>query len=125
MKKYCCLLIILTAFTASNLFAQEKDYKSRDEFVKKLGPLNNLNVATIADTITRNFADKHDKARAIFCWIAYNIELDPKAVKSNDNRRTDPVDVIQLRKTTPWDSACWFRKCVAWLISVAFLLMGM
>ncbi len=58
-------------------------------------------MATIADTITRNFNDKEDKARAIYYWIANNIAIDPKATRANDNKKSDPVDVIQLRKATP------------------------
>ena len=100
MKKYFSFLIIAFTFSASNLFAQEKNYAPTDEFVKKLGSLDNLNVATIADTITRNFANKEDKARAIFYWIANNIAIDPKATKNNDNKKSDPVDVVQLRKAT-------------------------
>lgn len=81
--------------------AQPASYLAVDEKVASLGVLPNLNVATIADTITRPFAGKMEKARAIFYWISNNISLDPKAMRGNDNRKTDPVDVIQLRKTTP------------------------
>ena len=101
MKKYFLFLIIIFAFTITALHAQKKDVATIDGYVKQLGPLDNLNVATIADTITRNFADKYDKARAIFYWIANNIEIDPKATKGNDNKKSDPVDVVQLRKATP------------------------
>jgi len=101
MKKYAILLITFFAFTGSGLYAQGKDFSPIDDYVKKLGTLDNFNVATIADTITRKFSDKYEKARAIFYWIANNIALDAKAIKSNDNKKTDPVDVIQLRKSTP------------------------
>jgi hypothetical protein len=101
MKKSFLLLQILFVLTFFNVNAQGKNFTATDEYVKQLGPLNNLNVATIADTITRKFPDKYDKARAIFYWIANNIALDPKAIRANDNKKTDPVDVVQLRKTTP------------------------
>lgn len=101
MKKYLLAITILFSFSGTDLDAQSKDMKAIDEYVKKLGPLDNLNVATIADTITRNFTDKSDKARAIFYWIANNIAIDPKATKGNDNKNSDPVLVVQLRKATP------------------------
>lgn len=100
MKKYVFFLLAALAFTCHDLHAQRKDFSSVDDQVKKLGSLDNLNVATIADTITRNFSEKYDKARAIFYWIANNIAIDPKATKSKDNKKTDPVDVVQLRKAT-------------------------
>ncbi|MEO6490978.1 MAG: transglutaminase domain-containing protein [Ferruginibacter sp.] len=100
MKRTIILLSFIFS-TSIDLFAQNKDNSATDEYVKNLGPLSALNVATIADTITEKFTDKYDKARAIFYWISNNIQLDPKAIKSNDNKRTDPVDVIQFRKTTP------------------------
>ena len=101
MKKYFFFLLITFAFTTPDVKAQGKDFSITDEYVKRLGPLDNLNVATIADTITRNFPDKYDKARAIFYWIANNIAIDPKATKANDNKKADPVDVVQLRRATP------------------------
>lgn len=101
MKKYFFLLIILITSSTSNIHAQSKNFTTTDEFVKQLGSLDNLNVATIADTITHKFSEKYDKARAIFYWIANNIALDPKAIKSNDNKKKDPVDVVRLRKATP------------------------
>ncbi|MEP7163810.1 MAG: transglutaminase domain-containing protein [Ferruginibacter sp.] len=101
MKKCFFVLIPLFAFASSAINAQGKNFASVDTYVRQLGPLNNLNVATIADTLTRKFPEKYDKARAIFYWIANNIEIDPKATKANDNKRSDPVDVVQLRKATP------------------------
>ncbi len=101
MNKYSFLLLILFAFTGFNLSAQGNKFAVTDEWVRQLGSLDNLNVATIADTITRNFTDKYDKARAIYYWIANNIAIDPKATKSNDNKNSDPVIVVQLRKATP------------------------
>jgi len=101
MKDLCLFFIILFSFSSNRLLAQENNYTATDEFVKKLGSMDNLNVATIADTITRSFPDKQNKARAIFYWIANNIAIDPKATRSNDKRNTEPENVIHLRRTTP------------------------
>src|SRR6188768_483657 len=99
MKKIIfSLLILLTNNIASS---QPTAASANDELVKNLGSLPTLNVATITDTITINFSDKKEKARAIFYWIANNIALDPKATKTNDVKKINPEDVIQSRKTTP------------------------
>ena len=103
MKKILTLLLfIFTAISyTSNGQSTSLENNSVDEYVKSLGALNNLNVANIADTITRKFNNKKDKARAIFYWIANNISWDVKAMKANDNKKKDPVLVIQFRKATP------------------------
>ncbi len=100
MKKITFLLFIV--FGINNIKAQQaQTLSANDEYVKQLGALEKFNVATIADTITKKFSDKQDKARAIFFWIANNIALDPKAIKSNDNKNINPENVVQLRKATP------------------------
>ncbi len=101
MKKIT--IFLLFAFYFNSLIAQPSNstLSANDEYVRQLGALENLNVATIADTISRKFTDKKDKTRAIYFWIANNISLDPKATRSNDNKKVDPVIVIQERKTTP------------------------
>ncbi len=101
MKKYFLLSAILLAFVFSTTIAQERNFTAVDAFVQKLGPLDSFNVATIADTITRQFPRKYDKARAIFYWISNNIAIDLKASKTHDNKLSAPVDVVRLRKATP------------------------
>ena len=78
MKKIIFLFLVLCTNTL--LIAQNipNKYKAVDDAVEKLGPLNNFNVAIIADTITQKFADNEQKARAIFYWISNNIQIDPK-----------------------------------------------
>lgn len=97
------LTSLVFALLLNNVSAQKnsKSYTEIDSYVMKLGSLDSFNVATIADTLTRSFPDKHSKARAIFYWVANNISFDLKALKANDSRRVDPVLVIQTRKATP------------------------
>lgn len=101
MKKivlfFCAAFCMLTVSIAQS----PNKYSGVDDAIKNLGSLQGFNVAIIADTITRPFPEKEDKARAIYYWIANNIALDPKAIKMNDNRKTLPEEVVQLRKTTP------------------------
>lgn len=86
------LLVPLSGFT--------QQYAKVDDFVKSLGPMADKNVAVIAKEITISFSGKEEKARAIYYWIANNVALDPKSIKSNDQRNSDPVKVIELRKAT-------------------------
>ena len=99
MKKIIFSVILLAVSFGS--FAQESKYKNVDDAVEKLGPLNNFNVAVIADTITAKFTDNEQKARAIFYWIANNIQIDPKGTRQNDDKNILPEKVIALRKATP------------------------
>ena len=102
MKKNLLLLIIFCTVISFSCISQNLASKNDkvDEYVKSLGALNNNNVATIADTITRGFAGKEDKARAIFYWVSNNISWDLKAMKANDNKNSDPVLVVKFRKAT-------------------------
>lgn len=101
MKKIISIFLFLSFAIHAHSQKPEDIYSKVDQKVDQLGSLESFNVATIADTITRNFDDKEKKARAIFYWIANNIALDARAIRSNDNKKTDPVIVTQTRKTTP------------------------
>ncbi|MBS1495407.1 MAG: hypothetical protein JSU03_05330 [Bacteroidetes bacterium] len=98
---YYFLLLIFAGATSIAQAQQSLSLHKVDEYVATLGALNNANVATIADTITRPFANKEDKARAIFYWIANNIDWDLQAIKAGSSKKNDPVDVIHYRKATP------------------------
>lgn len=95
--KLSTLLVFL--FIILNASAQK--YASVDAKVQSFGALADFNVATIADTITRPFAEKDQKARAIYYWITHNIANDPKGTKGNDKKNNEPEKVIALRKATP------------------------
>lgn len=104
------LFLFLLSFLSLNLFAQKSEYIAADAFAAKIGPLTAFNVATIADTLTRPFDDKAQKARSIYYWITHNIFLDLKGTKANDNRNIDPVTVITTRKATPLGYATLFQE---------------
>ncbi|MBC7536128.1 MAG: hypothetical protein H7258_10575 [Ferruginibacter sp.] len=101
MKKTLFFLLVVSLINNVHGQPQQIVLSANDEYVKNLGALETFNVATIADTITHKFADKKDKARAIFYWVSNNISLDAKAIKSNDNKKVDPVIVVQTRRATP------------------------
>ena len=68
-------ILIVFFLLINNLFAQ--DYKLVDETVKKY-PSNFESTSALASQINVDFKSESDKARAIFCWIAYNVEYDVK-----------------------------------------------
>ncbi|MEO6406750.1 MAG: transglutaminase domain-containing protein [Ferruginibacter sp.] len=112
MKHIKKIVFLLSSFVLFHFYskAQKEDYLPVDKKVQNLGSLDSFNVAIIADTITRPFAEKEQKARAIYYWISHNIKLDLKASKSNDNKNNDPVIVVKTRKATPLGYAMLFQE---------------
>jgi hypothetical protein len=96
---------------ATNINAQDsnKDFNSVDDYIKKLGTLDTLNMGSIAVMVTQHFPDKIDKVRAIFDWIADNIDFDCKAARSNNNDKNSSDDVLQYRKATSPGYATLFQ----------------
>jgi hypothetical protein len=111
MKRFFpAFLILFMIYTGTLAQSQSIQYKAVDEFVTKLGPLDSLNVAQIAEALTLKLQDKEQKARALFYWIGHNIALDPKAIKINDERKSLPEDVIKQRKATPLGFAKLYQE---------------
>ena len=108
LKKFPLLLLILLATTA---FAQKSNdgFKTIDDYVKKVGSLDTLNMGTISYILTRQFPDKIDKARAIFDWIAYNINFDLRAAKSEDDKNNNSTTVLKRRLATSVGYATLFQ----------------
>ena len=100
MKYFCTGLLTLFLFAFSFQVDAQNDYSIVDNYVKSLGSLDTLNMGTISYTVTKKFADPKEKVRAIFDWIAYNINYDLKAGKNNDNEKTSTELVLKTRKAT-------------------------
>ena len=100
MKYFCLGLLALFLFAFSFQVDAQNDYSIVDNYVKSLGSLDTLNMGTISYTVTKKFADPKEKVRAIFDWIAYNINYDLKAGKNNDNEKTSTELVLKTRKAT-------------------------
>lgn len=109
MKLFLTVILSVTILSKVNSQTSNKFIKV-DRYIQTLGRLDSFNVATIADTLTRKFTNKQEKARAIYYWIANNIAIDPKATRSNDNSKSDPVIVIKMRKSTPLGFATLFQE---------------
>jgi transglutaminase/protease-like cytokinesis protein 3 len=108
LRRFPILLLLLLATTA---FAQKSDdrFKVVDDYVKKVGSLDTLNMGTISYILTRQFPDKIDKARAIFDWIADNINFDLSAAKSEDDKNNNSVTVLKRRIATSVGYATLFQ----------------
>ena len=100
MKYFCTGLLALFLFAFSFQVDAQNDYSIVDNYVKSLGSLDTLNMGTISYTVTKKFTDPKEKVRAIFDWIAYNINYDLKAGKNNDNEKTSTELVLKTRKAT-------------------------
>jgi len=113
MKKHLGHILAIACFTliATNLLAQssDKNFKAVDDYVQNLGKLDTLNMGSITIAVTQHFSDKMDKVRAIFDWIAFNIELDCKAVRSNNIDKQSSDDVLKSRKGTSSGYATLFQ----------------
>lgn len=83
---------------------------SPEAYAESLGPLAGMNVATVADTLTRPYVGKKEKVKAIYYWITHQIALDVRAIKSNDEKKSDPVPVMQNRKATPLGFSLLFQE---------------
>ncbi len=68
-------ILLLIFLFVNKVVAQ--DYKSVDEKVKKY-PSSFENTSVLAAKILTDFKSESEKARAIFSWIAYNVEYDVK-----------------------------------------------
>ena len=103
-------IIFSLLLTLPMLSAAQDRYANIDSFVVKLGPMTTFNIATITDKLTSQYSSKEMKARAIFTWIAMHLSLDPKAVRSSDNKNVEPEKVIASRKTTSLGFSLLFQE---------------
>lgn len=95
------LPFVLLCLTLNCIAQKEgRNFKDIDEYVKKLGTLDSLNMGTISKLLTKNYEDKTDKVRAIYDWIAYNISYDIKAAKNGSTDKNSSTEVLLYRKAT-------------------------
>ncbi|GAB2822287.1 transglutaminase domain-containing protein [Ferruginibacter profundus] len=105
------LSVLLLVGITANCFAQKegRDFKAIDEYVKKLGALDSMNMGTISSLLTKNYTDKTDKVRAIYDWIAYNIAYDLKNAGSGPGDKNTSTEVLLRRKATGAGYATLFQ----------------
>ncbi len=86
-----------------------RDFTKIDAYVKSLGPLENMSMGTINNVVSNKFTDKMDKARAIYYWVAHNINYDVKAIRSNNTTKNTPAEVLLTRKAVGIGFASLFQ----------------
>jgi len=86
-----------------------KDFTEVDAYVKKLGPLDSMNMGTISEKLTAPFSDKMEKARAIYDWIANNIAYDVKMARSGNISKNSSTEVLLYRKAVGIGFATLFQ----------------
>ncbi len=124
MKKFCSCLLILSGLFNNSVNAQAgNQFAAVDASVQQLGSLDSQNLANITVMITRQLPTKEQQARAIFYWIANNIELDTKALKMNDQRKSLPEDVVKFRKGTSLGFAKLFQEMSS-LVNIRCLVVN-
>lgn len=99
MKNILTTLFIFLVFNASAQ-TNGRDFKAVDAYVKSLGSLDSMSMGTINNVVSNKFTDKIDKARAIYYWIAHNINYDVKSTRNNNKLKNTPADVLLTRKAT-------------------------
>lgn len=91
MKK---LFITIIAIVIS--FAGYTQYEAIDAYVKTLEFKKDDGIQQMAEKITAKSNTDKEKVRAIFGWIAHNIEYDVKSFMSGRIPKSEPMDVVRL-----------------------------
>ncbi len=107
--KYIAIILLLLPVCLSAQLSN-KDFKAVDEYVKSVGSLDSVNMGSISYTLTKKFPDNLDKVRAIFDWVALNINFDCKSARNGDNTKTYYAeDILKTRKATSSGYASLFQ----------------
>jgi len=101
------MALLFLAATAQNPAA--RDFSGVDEYVKKLGALDSMNMGTITRLVTKPYTDKIDKARAIYYWITHNIAYDVKQARNQSSAKNSPTEVLLYRKAVGIGFALLFQ----------------
>ncbi|HMD00097.1 MAG TPA: transglutaminase domain-containing protein [Ferruginibacter sp.] len=109
INKALLLAVFVGSFLPSLAQVNAKDYAKVDEFVKKVGSLDTMNMGNISEAVTKNFPDKIDKIRAIYDWITNNISFDCAMARSNRDDKNSPTEVLLSRKAVGIGFASLFQ----------------
>ena len=108
IQKFLTAFFLLVSFNAPSQ-TNGRDFTKIDDYVKSLGPLENMSMGTINKVVSNKFTDKMDKARAIYYWVAHNIVYDTKLIRSNSTDKNTPAEVLQSRKAVGIGFASLFQ----------------
>jgi hypothetical protein len=133
IKKNVFVLLFLSVFFGYSSYAQ--NYNAIDSIVLKY-PKNFSSIKSLATRIQEDFTSEHDKARAIYSWVALNINYDYDAslnsstlTKINYTDDFDKQKKIQLLNQKTFEKAFRSKKAVCEGFSLLYdhlaLLVGL
>jgi len=98
MKRLSAALCLLVTVPASQLIAQEDQYRDPDERALSAPLSVTESPAALADWLTGTSHSERDKARAIFRWITANISYDADAFFSGQIAPASAEDALRSRR---------------------------
>ncbi len=78
MKKFITTVLLIFIFS---VFCEARDFKNVDKYARSVKKSSDYR--QLAKKLVKPFTQEVDKARAIFVWIAHNIEYDIRKAKKN------------------------------------------
>lgn len=102
-------VFFITASLTASAQTNGRDFKAIDAYVKSLGTLEGMSMATVNNVVSNKYTDKIDKARAIYYWIANNITYDAKSTRGSNKLKNTPAEVMISRKATGPGFAALFQ----------------
>lgn len=111
MKKWIITAILAAGFAQFCTAQQSKqDLAKVDEYVRSLGPMEGHHLKAIVDTLThRGTAPKAEQARALYAWIAMNVDYNTAGMRHPNNFNPSASEALNTRKTTPLGYANLFK----------------
>ncbi len=98
MKTSIRFVFLLILITYSRLSHSQFAFEAIDSFAISIGSCDSMDIPTITNQLTRPFTDQISKTRAIYTWIANNINYDCPAYHIPTKRVSEPEKVLKLRK---------------------------
>jgi transglutaminase/protease-like cytokinesis protein 3 len=105
------ILFLIIALMLINASVYSQYYRNVDKLVIETYPKSIKKLEQLTDLINQDFSLQDEKARAIFTWIAYNIDYDVEA-ESSLQKRYSFSDSSQIAAIERKIRAKWAKNCV-------------
>jgi len=116
IKKIAFIFLFLSFIFPHSSYSQK--YDAIDKIVLKY-PKHFSSTESLAERIQKDFTSEHDKARAIYSWIALNIKYDyksylnpPKSIRFSYRTEAEKQKQIEALKDKTWQKAFDSQKAV-------------
>jgi transglutaminase/protease-like cytokinesis protein 3 len=98
-RSACCLSLAIVATVFTGEAVAQNRYEEVDSYALNAPESATRSIANLSRYLTAPFTQDHEKARAIFCWIAHNISYDVEGFFSGSTSSSDTRDVLQSRSS--------------------------